>query len=325
MISTIIIYLLLWLISLFPIIIWGYVFSYIDDNPLNKKRFYIGLIWWVLSVFPILYMDKILNFINLKYLNIFYYISQISNIITSLEFALSLFLFFLVIVTISLFFGWFIHFFKNIFKVYLKNILVFFIFIIILSFIVYLLNLWLLIFDFSIPSENSISFWNIIFNSFKLVIFYYILVAFIEETSKHFNFLQSSVLQIKSIKSWVLFAIFVALWFSLVENVLYLYSYYIEYWLSAWLLKIYFLRSIFSVIVHILCSSVVAYYFSKAILLYREDLFSLPYLKIFSFWIWVSLLLHLIFDVALTLWFSIVMFIYFIWGYLYVSSIFYRE
>jgi hypothetical protein len=36
-------------------------------------------------------------------------------------------------------------------------------------------------------------------------------------------------------------------------------------------------------------------------------------------------MLHMVFDVALTLWFGIVMFIYFIWGYLYVSGIFYNE
>lgn len=325
MITILIIYFLLILISFFPIVVWAYIFSYIDDNPFNKKRFYIGLIWWILSVIPILYMDRILNIINVKYLNIFYFISKITDIFSSFEFTLSLLLFFLVIVTISFIFWGFIHFFKKIFKIYIKNILVFFIFIVFLSLFVFWINLLLSWFDFIIPSENSINFWNIIFNSFKLIIFYYILVAFIEETSKHFNFLQSSILQINSIKTWVLYAIFVALWFWLVENVLYLYSYYVEYWISIWLLKIYFFRSIFSVIVHILCSSVVAYYFTRALLLYREKSLSLAYLKIFSYWILISLLLHIIFDVALTFWFWIIMFIYFIWGYLYVSSIFYKK
>ena len=127
------------------------------------------------------------------------------------------------------------------------------------------------------------------------------------------------------IKDWVLYAIFIALGFSLIENMLYLYNYYIIYWLNSELLKIYFFRSAFSVIVHVLSSSVVAYYFSKALLLYRNKDLSLPYLKIFSFWLFISILLHLLFDVTITLGFSMVMFLYFIWGYLYVSSIFYRE
>lgn len=323
MLENIFFYVILALISFFPIVIWAYIFSYIDDNPLNKKRFFVWVLWWAISVIPILYMDKILEIINVKYLNIFYFVSQIKWFLTSLEFWLSMAAFLLVIVFISFIFWWFISKFKNIFKIYLRNILVFLVFIWILSIVIFILNLIFSKFDFDI--WETIYFWDIVFNSFKLIVFYYLLVAFIEESSKHFNFLQSSVLSIKSIKDWVLYAIFVALGFSLIENMLYLYNYYIVYWVNRELLSIYFYRSAFSVIVHVLSSSVVAYYFSKALLLYREKDLSLPYLKIFSFWLFVSILLHLVFDVALTMWFSLIMFIYFIWWYLYVSSIFYKE
>lgn len=323
MLQTALIYIILALISFFPIVIWAYIFSYIDDNPLNKKRFFVGVIWGALSVVPILYMDKILEVLNFKYLNIFYFVSQIKWLFTSFEFWLSLSLFLFVIVLFSFLLWWFAFKFKEIIKIYFKNILVFLVFIALLSVTIFFLNIIFSKMDFAI--SESIAFWNIIFNSFRLIVFYYLLVAFIEEASKHFNFLQSSALYIKSIKDWVLYAIFVALWFSLIENMLYLYNYYSTTWLNGELVKIYFFRSAFSVIVHILSSSVVAYYFSKALLLYRHHDLSFSYLKIFSFWILVSILLHLFFDVALTLWFSFVMFIYFIWGYLYVSSIFYRE
>jgi RsiW-degrading membrane proteinase PrsW (M82 family) len=323
MLENIFIYIILALISFFPIVIWAYIFSYIDDSPLNKKRFFLGVVWWALAVVPILHMDKILDIIDFKYLNIFYFASQIKWFLTSLEFGLSMSLFLLIIVFFSFIFGWFISKIRDIFKIYLKNILVFLFFVLLLSLVVFIFNSIFSRFDFTI--SESISFWNIVFDSFKLIIFYYLIIAFIEESSKHFNFLQSSVLSIKSIKDWVLYAIFVALWFSLVENMLYLYNYYIVYWINSELLKIYFFRSAFSVIVHILSSSVVAYYFSKALLLYRDKDLSLPYLKIFSYWLLISILLHLIFDVALTLGFSIVMFLYFIGGYLYVSSIFYKE
>ena len=323
MLENILIYIILALISFFPIVIWAYVFSYIDDNPLNKKRFLIGVIWWILSVVPILNMDKILDVIDFKYLNAFYFATKIKWFLTSLEFWLSLSLFLFVIVIFSFILWSFIHKFKEIIKVYFKNILVFLLFILLLSFSVFILNIIFTKFDFNI--SESVYFWNIVFNSFKLIVFYYLIVAFIEESSKHFNFLQSSVLSIKSIKDWVLYAIFIALWFSLIENMLYLYNYYSVYWITWELLKIYFFRSLFSVIVHVLSSSVVAYYFSKALLLYRDKDLSLPYLKIFSFWLVISTLLHLFFDVALTMWFTIVMFFYFIWGYLYVSSIFYKD
>ena len=323
MIQNILIYIFLFFISFFPIVIWAYIFSYIDNNTINRKRFYVGIIGWMLSVVPILYMDKILNLVNLKFLNIFYFISKISSFFSSIEFFISLSLFLLFIVFFSFFIWFIINRIDGIFKIYLRNIIIFLMFIFFISISLYFLNIALNWIDFRV-SEN-IAFWNILFNSFKLILFYYLLVGFIEESSKYFNFLGSSVLYINSIKTWVLYAIFVALWFSLIENILYLYNYYTQFWVSFELLKLYFFRSVFSVIVHILCSSVVAYYFSKALLLYREKDLTLPYIKIFSYGIFISIILHLFFNVALTLGFSFVIFLYFIWGYLYVSSIFYRE
>lgn len=319
----ILIYISLALISFFPIVIWAYIFSYIDNASLNKKRFFVGVIWWALSVIPILYLDKLLEIFNFKYLNIFYYVSEVKWVLTSLEFWLSMSLFLFIIVLFSFLLWWIFSKFKSVLKIYLKNILVFLIFILLLSFSIYLLDIIFSRIDFSI--SEKVAFWDILFNSFKLIIFYYLIVAFIEETSKHFNFLQSSVLYINSIKEWVLYAIFVALWFSFIENILYLYNFYIIHDFSWELFKIYFFRSIFSVIVHVLSSSVVAYYFSKALILYREKDLSLPYLKLFSFWLLISILLHLFFDIALTLGFTFIMFIYFIGGYLYVSSIFYKD
>jgi len=323
MIQTIFIYILLALISFFPIVIWAYIFSYVDDNPLNKKRFIVWIIGWALSVLPILYMDKILEIFDFKYLNTFYYISEVKWFFSSLEFWFSLTMFLFLIILSSFLLWSFVHKFNKILKVYIRNILVFIVFILFLSLIVFILNYLLSGIDLNI--STNIVFWEVIFNSLKLIIFYYLIIAFVEESSKHFNFLQSSILHINSVKTWVLYAIFVALGFSLIENMLYLYNYYITNGLSIELLKLYFYRSIFSVIVHVLSSSVVAYYFSRALLLYREKDLSLPYLKIFSYWLLISILLHLFFDLALTLGFSFIVFLYFIWGYLYVSSIFYKK
>lgn len=316
-------YIPLVLISFFPIVIWAYIFSYIDDNPLNKKRFFVGVLGWGLSVVPILHMEKIINYLKVEYLNTFYFASQIKDFFTSMQFWISLALFLLIIILFSFLLWNFFMRFKEILKIYVKNILVFLVFIAWISVLIFWMNYILDIVNFDI--KQWINFWNIIFNSFKLIIFYYFIVAFIEEASKHFNFLQSSVLEIDSIKNWVLYAIFVALGFALIENMLYLYNYFIQYGLSWELLKIYFMRSTFAVIVHVLSSSIVAYYFSKALLEYKWKDLSFPYLKVFLFGLFVSIMLHMIFDVALTLGFWGVMFIYFIWWYLYVSWIFYNE
>ncbi|MDP2090078.1 MAG: PrsW family glutamic-type intramembrane protease [Candidatus Gracilibacteria bacterium] len=323
MIFDIIIFILLVLISFFPIVLWAYIFSYIDNNPLNKKRFIVGIVGGVLSVVPILYLDKFLDIFDFKILNIFYYVSNIKGLFSSFEFGISLSLFLLFLVFFSLLIGGFFNKFGKVSKVYFKNILVFLIFILFLTLGVYLFSV--LFSSINLVISDPVYFGDIVFNSFKLIVFYYLLVAFIEETSKHFNFLQSSVLYIDTVKNGVLYSIFVALGFSLIENILYLHSYYSTYGLTGELAKIYFFRSIFSVIVHVLSSSVVAYYFSRALLLYREKDFSLSYLKIFFYGLFISIILHLFFDVALTLGFSIVIFLYFIGGYLYVSSIFYME
>lgn len=323
MFEKIIIYIVLAMISFFPIVIWAYSFAYIDDNPLNRNRFLIWVLWWALSVFPILYLDKILEVFKVDFLNVFSFASEIKGLFSSIEFWFSLSLLLLLIVFSSFLFWWFFNKFKKIIKIFLKNLLVFLIFIWLLTFWVFILNYLFSFIDFAI--DNEIQFWEIVFNSFKLIFFYYLIVAFIEETAKHFNFLQSSVLYIDSIKTWVLYSIFVALWFCLIENMLYLYNYYIVYWPSQEVLKLYFFRSTFSIIVHVLSSSIIAYYFTKALLLYRENSLSLPYLKIFSFGLLLSIGFHLIFDVALTLGFTFIIFVYFIWWYLYVSSIFYKE
>lgn len=323
MMKDIFFYILLAAISFFPMVIWAYIFSYIDDNQLNKKRFFVGILWGALSVFPILHMEKILNFFDFKYLNTFYFASQIKDFFTSIEFWISLSLF-LILIVFSSFLLWnFFLKFREIMKIYFKNILVFLFFILFLIFFVFISNYILDFVNFEIA--DWVAFGNIIFNSLKLIVFYYLIVAFIEEASKHFNFLQSSVLQITSVKNGVLYAIFVALGFALVENILYLYNYYTQVGMSGKLLKLYFFRSTFAVIVHVLSSSIVAYYFSKALLEYKNKDLSFPYLKIFLFGLLVSVLLHMVFDVALTLGFSFVMFVYFIGWYLYVSGIFYND
>lgn len=49
------------LITFFPILIWGYIFSYLDNSPLSGKRFAIGIIAGSISVLPVLFMTDILS------------------------------------------------------------------------------------------------------------------------------------------------------------------------------------------------------------------------------------------------------------------------
>lgn len=315
-------------ISFIPIVFWAYIFSNLNEEKLNKKRFLLWIFSWVLSVIPILYMQEIVNYLKIWFLNFFEYAYNIWNFFSSISFSISLSLFLALIVILSLV-AW--VFFRKDLKIiwaYLKNFLIFVLFVSIIWFVFYLIESlsWNISFlNSSINSWSNIYFWETLFNTFKLIIFYYVLVAFIEESSKHFNFIGASILDIKDINSWVIYAIFVALWFSFIENILYFHNLYLQYWISFELTKTYFFRSIFSIMVHVFCSSVIAYFFTKAYLEYKKQNKIFPYLKTFFTWLSIWIFLHFFFDFSLTIWFSFVIILYFVIWYLYVSSIFYRE
>ena len=331
MIETILSIIWISIISLIPIVIWGYIFSYIDWVNLSRKRFVVGIIWGLLSVVPILSMSKFLETSNFNFLNIFEKVSQISNIFSTINFNISLILFLFILVGFAFIAISWTDRSKKILKIYLKNIAIFSLFSVFIAIFIFIFSiLWIWTEEITKPNFSPPTFWEITFNTLKLVIFYYILIAFIEEASKHFNFLQSSVLQIKTVQQWVLYAIFVALWFVLIENILYLKEIYKTTWFSGEFFSTYFYRSIFSLMVHVLSSALVWYYFSKSYLAYKCWL-SKNYwylknsIKTIFIWLFLWVFFHFLFDLSLTLWFSFVIILYFVGGYLYISSIFYKE
>ncbi len=307
------------LISFLPIVFWAYIFSSLKEEKLNKQRFFVGILAWIISVVPILYFEQIINFLKFNFVNFFEKLNYISSFSTTFNFFYSVLFFIIFIIFIS-YLIWLLFSKKNIFTIFLKSFFLVVLFIFFISFSFYFIDLFAIKFDFLNKTFSKwISFWNTIFNTIKLIIFYYVLIAFIEEISKHFNFIWVSAFSIKKVSDWVLYAIFIALWFSFVENILYLYNLYKISGLGFVLVKTYFFRSIFSIILHIISSVVLAYFFSKYFLL--KNKFS--YLKYFLYWFWISIFLHFFFDFSLTMWFSFVIFLYFVFSYLYISYIFY--
>jgi len=322
MIETIFSIIWISIISLIPIVIWGYIFSYIDWVELSRKRFVVGLIWGLLAVIPIFSMWKYLETSWFNFLNIFEKVSEISSFFSIINFNISLILFLFLIVWFAFIaISWTTRS-KKIFKIYIKNIILFSLFSIFITLFIFIFSL---IWVWTKEILNWPTFWDISFNTLKLVIFYYILIAFIEESSKHFNFLQSSVLQIKTVQQGVLYAIFVALGFALIENILYLRQIYSTWGFNSEFFSTYFYRSIFSLMVHVLSSALVWYYFSKSYLQNSCKYLSINSAKSIFIWLFLWVLFHFIFDLSITLGFSFVIILYFVWGYLYISSIFYKE
>lgn len=310
--------LLISLITLLPIIIWGYIFSYIDGDWLNKQRFIIGILAWVISVLPILFFDHIFTFLNIKnFLSIFqnftflWYISLIS-------------IFFIFVIIFSFIYS--LLFKKNfitIWKYIFISLVTFLLFTFIVTTFIYLLDYIKFFSLFSLWKFNII-FANSTITSLRLVVFYYIFIALIEELSKHTNFLWTSINYINNIHKAILYSFFVTLGFVFLENILYIYNVYTNSWFGSSLFLVYFNRSIFSLMLHIFCSALITYYFSKAYLKYNKYM-SFWFIKTLFFGVSFAVIWHAFFDISLEIWWSFMMLLYFLFWYFYITSIFYRE
>ena len=316
MLSSILTLLLIITVSFLPVIIWAYIFTYIDESRLSRRRLLSWVFAGALSVAPVLFMKDILSFIGIEGINIFSLFSSELSLYSWFPSFLSLLLFFSGFLFCSfltqLFLRRKIIFSEN----YKGSIMVF------LWGIIWILALFFI--TNYIPFLTS-DMWNllqvdgVILSSLSLVIGYYLVIALLEEWAKHFQFLSGATGSV-SLRKGVLYSIFIALWFSFIENILYTYFLFVNNWFSSELLKLYFFRGVFSIILHILCTTILAYSSLRAFE------FSLPKkTQIFIIWVIASIWLHALFDIALTMWFSFVLILYFIWGYLYVSSLFYSK
>lgn len=306
------------LITLLPIIIWAYIFSYIDWDRLNKYRFIIGIFAWIASVLPIVFFEQIFSFLNLSFiLNIFQKFSLLWY------FTLIVF-FFVFIVVFSLIYSFIFK--KSFKKVWAYIGLSLFTFLTLTFFTSLLL---LLIDYFNIFTYFSLGSYDITFSkasitSFRLVLFYYLFIALIEEFSKHTNFLGTSLNYVNTVQKWVLYAFFVTLWFVFLENILYIYNVYLSSWFSSDFFLVYFTRSIFSLMLHIFCSALITYYFAKAYFRYWKIL-SFWFIKMLFIGILFAVIWHAFFDLSLEFWWTFMMIIYFLFGYFYITGIFYKN
>lgn len=304
--------------ALMPILLWAYIFSYINNSWLNAKRFIIWIIAWSISVLPVLYIEDILKALWIEKFNI---LSQITfTSFMPLQVGVSLWLTILIIWIFS-FFAWFIFLDKIwiFYKTFLKNLIILNIFILIFLIPYYfIVDIWIL--SSKIKDPILWLYWTT-----WLVFLYYIIVWLLEESSKHFNFIPSSLFEIDNIYKWLVFATFIALWFWFIENILYLNSIFQNYWFWSAMISTWIFRWIFSLFVHIFCSLIVAawflrMYFSKNSI----SFFDLRYIKSIITAFTASIWVHAIYDISLTLWFTLIIFIYFIVWYLYITKIFYK-
>lgn len=309
-------------IALIPILIWGYLFSYLDNREFNRKNFSYWILAWFLSVFPVLYLWDFIEKSWFDFLNIFSKAYNLSDFNNTILLFISLFSFLIFVSILPLFLNIFKKD-KEEFKIILKNTLIFIISLFIISIIFLLIKkiFWRVPY-FSNWVKDYPEFWKIIFNSVLLVVIYYLIIGLLEELSKFLSFNYAKTKIIWSVKEWVLFSIFVALWFAFIENILYLKTIYQNYSIWKEFFSVYISRNLFSVFLHIIASSIFSYFFSKAYLSSKK--FS-EYFKLILFWFILSVFVHAVFNISLTLDFTLITILYLFWGYFYISYIFYSK
>ncbi len=305
------------LIALLPIIIWAYIFSYIDWDRLNRSRFIIGIFAWLIGVLPIVFFEQIFSFLKISsILNIF----QKFNLLGYFSIII---VFFIFIAGISFLYSLFIQkSYRKTWKYIFSSFSIFCIFTIIISSSLYIIDYFWLLSYFS-DNYNLIFHWTTI-TSFVLVLFYYLFIALIEELTKHTNFLWTSINNISTVQKWVLYTFYVTLGFVFFENILYIYNIYWNNWFGSDFFLVYFSRSIFSLMLHIFCSAVLTYYFLKAYFKYKT-IFTFGFIKLLFIGITFSVFWHAFFDLSLELWWTFMMIIYFLLWYFYITGIFYKD
>lgn len=323
MMQTIFSWILIVIWALIPIILWGYLFSYFDNNQLNRKKFFLGIFAGIVSVFPVLMLKEYGDFFQNLHVNIFSYVANLDD----WKSVIGVFFSFFVLLFLVSLFPFFLTLrdrWRERGELFWKNMLVF-------SWFLLGITILFLVGEYFFSYFSGLNFWvekdlrvgEIVFNSLKLVIFYYIIIAWVEELSKFFCFKYAQYFTLTSVREGVIFSIFVALGFSFFENILYFRSIYDAQWLGQSMVGVYISRNIFSVVLHVLCSSLFAYFFSQAYLKFRTY-FHGGFLKILFQWFFLALLLHGMFNIFLTLDVTFFIFIYLIGTYFYLTYILYE-
>jgi len=302
---------------LLPLVFWLYIFTQFSYYPWQRFQFFGGIMSGII-ISVLLVGDNYFPGINIFY-NLFEKLTYIQstyfweNVFIILA---MVFLFFWI-----LFFILQILFKKNIssYKKYSISYIaaVVCIFLSLASIKLTHIILW------DTGSQVIVRFQNLVFYTFASITWYYIIIALIEETTKFIAGLWFYADK-KSIALQQLFciSISVALWFSFCENILYVIYYIAWNGIDSSMLSLSFFRSIFAVNLHIFASILMVFSFSFVLLSQKIKMFKILLFFILSI---LAILSHSVYDLALTFGYPLVMFLYIIGIYLFVSYIFFRE
>jgi len=230
MFQEIFIYILSWVILLLPLVVWLFIFS---EFHISRRILLFGLSLWALISVILAKFWYLLTFV-------FQSLHDIWDSFFWIAFFLNLVILFIVPFGVA-------YMLSKFSKKYVWVMGIFFLCVCIISCLVYFSTLY-----FTSQISNSIQFWILVFSTLGGIIWYYLTISILEEGSKLLGVLNTNNFSLWNsslflILSWVI----VSLWFSLSENILYVYFYSISQSVGFDLISISFFRSVFALSLHI--------------------------------------------------------------------------
>lgn len=304
--EIIIIFFALIILSL-PIMIWWYVVSFFQIT-LKRRILVCGIAIWAVMTFPLLFQE----------------LSIIGPLLKSTFWSLYLekyaifFLYLSAIVWILIFFMSVLYFaFQKEKKLFLKRITAFSFFLLVLCgfWVVFLWLLGNISFFETLSLQKAQQFSGIIFSSFLGLLGYYSIVSILEESGKYIGHLTKAgdPHYTQSFLFFMLLSTSIALGFALFENFVYASQFYLENGANTELLSLVFLRSIFSLFLHIIATLLFAlgmWYFWKNTSRFRVSFFTSGSVLLCI----TSIASHTIFNFSLHIGFALVSLgIVFVW------------
>lgn len=300
---------------LLPLVFWSYIFTTFFVSGITKLQFLLWIAVGALASIPLVFHDA------------FFLWDILWNIFLALW---NSWLFSLVINFFIMFSGIFFVYFlggylfqqnkRNFWFSYLISILAIFLFILLLS-------VSALILQYIFPYKtNGVTLWYggiVSFFSIWGIIGYYIVISLLEEGNKYISGLSFSGRwdYFQVLGKYISMSACIALGFAFFENILYSYSYFQSSWISFGLLKLVFFRSVFTIILHLVCSILFALGFWYILHISKISIRKLTWFLAFTLLATVS---HVVFDSLLSFGYLWVIFVYVGFIYLLISYLFVR-
>lgn len=296
------------LLASVPVVIWGYVFSYYDGVVFRLHKFVYGGIAGAVSIVPILYAAQIY-----EYASFTGFLTVLSRMGSSTAEVVGAFLssFWAPVAIFSVFLLAFS--FTNLFKL---RYTLFRIVGMILG-----TSIALALFATFLPvfGRGELTIQGNVFVTLSSIILVYVFVAFLEEAMKHIS-LYGSISTLFERKDILLFAVYSALGFVFLENVVYLSGIGEHSGFGTSFFGTLVSRSIVSLLLHVFASLILALGFIK-----YTKLGGLPAMMAFVQGLFGAVFVHALFNVSLTYGKSGIIMLYIFVGYFFFTKVFLDE